>query len=121
DDRAVHQREQRLWDRGGQGAQAGALAPDEDERLHQGRPIPSYVSPAARTATGSRALRPSTTSEPPIASAARLQSSPTSSGHSVTRTAASAPARASRAVCENSTPGMSSRARSSATGPYACT
>ena len=54
DERAVDERHDRLRDRGGERAQPGALAPGQDERLHQtatpatdersasaGRPTPS--------------------------------------------------------------------------------
>src|SRR6185437_15908147 len=81
------------------------LAAGEQERLHQsfssgsraasgsagdawrGRPMPSYAKPAARVATGSRRLRPSTISGRAIASRTSGVAMAASSGHSVTITA----------------------------------
>ena len=66
-------------------------------------------------------LRPSTNSDPRIDAATAPRSSAWNSGHSVTSTTASAPATASAALGENSTPRISLRASASATGSYART
>src|SRR5436190_15417907 len=158
DEGTVHQRHHRLGNGGGERAQAFALAPHENDRLHQRaascapsagavcggvslcgalargspcaprasrdrgrRPMPSYTSPAARIAAGSRALRPSTTTLPAIACATVRQSSSRNSGHSVTSTTASASVAASSAEEAKEMPLTSSRACSSATGSYAVT
>src|SRR5919201_1751652 len=73
------------------------------------RPIPSYVKPAARTASGSRRLRPSMISGRRIASRISGDAIPRNSSHSVTITAASAPVTASTALEEIATPWSSSR------------
>ncbi len=108
DERAVDERDDRLRHRRGQRPQARPFAAGEDQRLHRPRPadrraphaprpIPSYASPAERTASGSRKLRPSITIAPGVRRATSAQSSSRNSGHSVTSTTASAPSSASSA------------------------
>src|SRR5207237_7590193 len=99
--------------------QAGPLPAGEHERLHQRRPMPSYVKPAPFMSFSSRKLRPSTTSGFAIRRfTSPAQSSSRNSGHSVTSTAPSAPSSASSAVGEIVAPATSSRGRSAATGSY---
>ena len=84
--------------------------------FREGRPIASYVRPAATAASGSMKFRPSTNSDPRIAPATPARSRSRNSGHSVTSTIASAPSTASSALDANATPLISLRASSSATG-----
>src|SRR5262249_19161372 len=101
-------RHERLWVSLRRLAQPLRLAAGEQERLHYSlvsnsgsaasgrtsvaeifRPVPSYAKPRARTASGSRRLRPSTMSGCRIARRVSSLGNSSSCGHSVTITAAS--------------------------------
>src|SRR5205814_2823424 len=130
--------DQRLRQAAGEVAEALGFAARQDDGFHysassgsrsavsgsaasgdEARPIPSYVKPAARAASGSSRLRPSTIRGRSIASRVSSERIERNSPHSVTITAASAPCIASLALAQSVTPCR--RSPGPANGSYART